>query len=183
MTPIQLIVQAGGLRALSTLAAEAAGTVAAARRSSKRSLASLAIASVRRSFPGLTQGTSGYEVARNVWRRAVRLAAATARERASGPVGTGGGPRGGTDGPLPIARERDGTYVYRVRFDSPGGTERWRTVTLRGPAGLSDAALASQARASLSDGPDQSPGQGSRRTRVGPRSVATEVVVLTFIPD
>lgn len=183
MNPILDIVRSGGIRAVATLAAEAVGTVATASRTSRRSLQSLAIAQLRREFPALTRGTSGYEVARNVWRRAVRLAKRVASWPDAGPGGAGGTGGGRPPRGRPRGDAETGTYVYRVKFVSPRGVERWRTVTYRGPAGLSDDALRSVANAKLSDGPDVSPGQRRGRDYISQQSTAQTVVVLMFDPD
>lgn len=183
MNPILDIVRSGGVRALASLAAEQAGIVAKVARGSRRSLTSLAVAQLRREFPLLTQGTSGYETARAVWKRAVRAAESVARGRANPPPPSDG--PGGVGGPRPPRAPRGGPgiYVYRVEFVSRNGVSRWRTVTYRGPAGLSDDQLASVAQAKLSDGPDLSPGQRYNRGYIAQGATAQTVVVLSFYRD
>lgn len=182
MNPILDIVASGGVRALAGLAAEAVGIVPRVPRSGGRSLASLGIATIRRQFPLLTKGQAGYEVARNVWRRALRSAESARRRNDREPPAPGDAGGGGPSRPRPRPGARMGEYVYRVEFVSRAGVSRWRTLTFTGPAGLSDDALRARADAVRSDGPDVSPGQRYRPDFVAASSRAETVVVLSFRP-
>lgn len=173
----------GGLRAVESFAAEAAGIVPPVSRGTGRSLQSLAIAAIRRQFPLQTAGQAGYEIARNVWRRSLRMANALVRDRervASGQPPRGPrGPRTGGGGAAP----RNGVYVYRVEFVSDSGVSRWRTLTARGPAGMPDDALLTRADIALANDIGTSRRQRYDRGYIAQSASAQSVVVIAFYPD